>query len=25
MLEAAPSEAQTPEDLIAHALKGART
>ena len=25
MLESAPSEAQTPEDLIAHALKGART
>ena len=25
MLEAAPSEARTPEDLIAHALKGART
>ena len=25
MLEAAPSAAQTPEDLIAHALKGART
>jgi Holliday junction DNA helicase RuvA len=25
LLESAPSEAQTPEDLIAHALKGART
>jgi len=25
MLESAPAEAQTPEDLIAHALKGART
>ena len=25
MLESAPAEAETPEDLIAHALKGART
>jgi Holliday junction DNA helicase RuvA len=25
MLESAPSEVQTPEDLIAHALRGART
>ena len=25
MLESAPAEAETPEDLIAHALRGART